>query len=87
MKKAIPNTEAAKKAMQNIEAYNEAMACVDRIISSYGEFPMLNCANHLLVTNADTRSEVNASSCTDMDTTTMADDPEQDTKRRKYKRS
>ncbi|GBM43001.1 hypothetical protein AVEN_88603-1 [Araneus ventricosus] len=86
MKKAIPNTAAAKKALQDIETYNEEMACVDRIISSYGEFPVLNCTKHPLVMNAGTRSEVDASSCTDMDTTTMVDDPEQATKRRKYRR-
>ncbi|GBM27762.1 hypothetical protein AVEN_25375-1 [Araneus ventricosus] len=77
MKKAHPNTETAKKAMQDIEAYNEPIACLDRIIARYGYCQALNCTKHPPVMNADTRSEVDARNCKDMDTTTLTDDPEQ----------
>ncbi|GBM90314.1 hypothetical protein AVEN_116305-1 [Araneus ventricosus] len=54
--------------MMDIDALNEAMTSVDRIIASIGECPVLNCTKHPAARNADSRSEGEASICTDMDT-------------------
>ncbi|GBM86871.1 hypothetical protein AVEN_159716-1 [Araneus ventricosus] len=78
MNKAIPNTETAKKLMMEIDNLNEAMACVDRSITTIGRCLVLNCAMHPTARNSDTRSEWEASICTDMDTSSLAD--EQDAK-------
>ncbi|GBM19679.1 hypothetical protein AVEN_199849-1 [Araneus ventricosus] len=45
----------------------------------YGGCPVLNCTKYPNAKNEDTHSEVDASSCTDMDTSSMVDDLEQDT--------
>ncbi|GBL72851.1 hypothetical protein AVEN_128050-1 [Araneus ventricosus] len=55
------------------------MVSVDEVIALYGQCPVLNCTKHPPVVNSDARREVDASSCTDMETTRMADDPEQAT--------
>ncbi|GBN17709.1 hypothetical protein AVEN_38815-1 [Araneus ventricosus] len=79
LKKLNRNWEEGKKAVNEVERCNEALVSVNEVIRYYGQCPVLNCTKHPHVMNADTRSEVGASSCTDMDTTTMADDPEQAT--------
>ncbi|GBO30211.1 hypothetical protein AVEN_135351-1 [Araneus ventricosus] len=79
LKKAHPHTEIAKKIMMDIDALNEAMASVDRIIASIVECPVLSCTNPPVARNAGTRSEGDASICTDMDTSSLADDQEQAT--------
>ncbi|GBO34609.1 hypothetical protein AVEN_148414-1 [Araneus ventricosus] len=86
LKKLNPNSEEGEKVMNEVEMCNEALASVNEVIRYYGQCPVFNCAKHPAVMNADTRSEVDASSCTDMDTTSLADDQEQATMRRKYKR-
>ncbi|GBO15612.1 hypothetical protein AVEN_28286-1 [Araneus ventricosus] len=65
--------------MKEVERCNEAMVSVDEVIALYGQCPVLNCTKHSPVVNPDNHSEVDASSCTDKDTTTLEDEPVQDT--------
>ncbi|GBM03816.1 hypothetical protein AVEN_231292-1 [Araneus ventricosus] len=78
LKKDVPNSEIAKKVLMEIDTLNEAMACVDISIANTGRCPVLNCSMHPTARNSDTRSEGEASICTDMDTSSLAD--EQDPK-------
>ncbi|GBO00038.1 hypothetical protein AVEN_171897-1 [Araneus ventricosus] len=79
LKKLNPNSEEGKKVINQVERYNEVLGSVNEVLRYYGQFPMLNCTKHPTVMNADTRSEMDGSSCTDMDATSMADDQEQAT--------
>ncbi|GBN81809.1 hypothetical protein AVEN_88294-1 [Araneus ventricosus] len=79
LKKLNPNSEEGKKVINQVERYNEALGSVNEVLRYYGQCPVLNCTKHPTVMSADTRSEMDDSSCTDMDTTSMADDQKQAT--------
>ncbi|GBN67207.1 hypothetical protein AVEN_223019-1 [Araneus ventricosus] len=79
LKKSKPNSEAAIKAAKDVDRYKDAMRAVDEVLRLYGQCPVLNCTKHPLPGNDDTNNELDATSCTEMDTTSLADDNEQTT--------
>ncbi|GBO15514.1 hypothetical protein AVEN_39212-1 [Araneus ventricosus] len=79
LKKTIPNSEAGIKAANDVDRFNRAMEAVNRILTMYGGCPVLNCTKHPSTGNEATSCELDATSCTEMDTTSLADDQEQTT--------
>ncbi|GBO37632.1 hypothetical protein AVEN_273123-1 [Araneus ventricosus] len=71
LNKIDPASEEGIQATEELERYKEAMAIMERTIAHYGECAVLNCSKHIPPTNASSRSETDASSCAEMDTTTL----------------
>ncbi|GBN76839.1 hypothetical protein AVEN_173184-1 [Araneus ventricosus] len=83
LKRSSLISEGRIKAAKDVERFNIPMKLMDEVLTLYGGCPLLNCTKHPNTKNYDTHSEVDASSCTDMDTSSIVDDQEQASRRRK----
>ncbi|GBM32165.1 hypothetical protein AVEN_136717-1 [Araneus ventricosus] len=79
LKRATPNSEASIRAAKEVERYNEAMKLGNEVIVMTGPCPVLNCTIHPVTKKKDAITEVEATSCTDMDTESIDDENEPDT--------
>ncbi|GBM25425.1 hypothetical protein AVEN_245831-1 [Araneus ventricosus] len=76
LKRVTPNSEASMRAAKDVERFNEAMKIANEVIEMTGECPVLNCTKHPVFRKEDAIKEVEATSCTDMDTDSIIDDHE-----------
>ncbi|GBN36105.1 hypothetical protein AVEN_152060-1 [Araneus ventricosus] len=76
LKRANSNSEVGLKAAKEVDKYNHAMELVNKVLATYGVCPVLNCTKHPEIKNENTLTEVEATSCTDMDTDSEIDEQE-----------